>query len=117
MVSEQTESIVVRSAGEDGYYFSFQLPFHSFFVSIFSPTLDATLLAVDQMRSELPSNFFIHRRTSLSDGVNFICRDASGEPVGQSTSFELVADMEIAIEFFLKQFPEASIISPSESTA
>lgn len=109
-MAQKQKPIEIQSAGDDGYYFIFSLPYHKQLVSRFYNTPSEVDYAVKSMRSHVIVESSIRKHTSPTGGVYFVLFDSNGEIVGQSTIFDLVTHMEIAIEYLRKHFPLAPTI-------
>jgi len=106
-VDKKSGPIEIQAAGENGYYFTFALPYHKRFVSRFFTSPSEASLAANLMRSEVLVDSLMHKCISTTGGVYFVLNDSNDEPVGQSTIFDFVTHMEIAIEHLRKNFPFA----------
>ena len=115
-MNSKANLITIRSANEDGFYFTFDLPGHKVFVRKFYDTFDDVSFAVDAMRAGLTNGNSIRKCIAPEGDVYFIFFDNAGTPVGQSVTFDLVSQMEIAIGHLAKSFPMAAVSTPSRQT-
>lgn len=99
--------IVIRSACENGFYFTFKMCGRYTFVSRFFDSAEKTYEEIERMRDGLTSDGSIRKRIAQTGDVYFVYLHRNGVPVGESMPFSSVTKMELAIDYLRKNFPES----------
>ena len=74
-MNSKSNLIMIRSANDDGFYFTYDLPSHKVFVSKFYETFDDVYFAVEAMRAGLANGNAMRKCIAPEGEVYFIIFD------------------------------------------
>jgi len=111
MTENSISSIEIRKAGNEEYYFVFRLPGDRMFVSVFFDSMSEIMAAIEYVQRMSTNDACYHSNTKAEGDNYFVFLAKNNTPIGESTIFEQVSEMNAGLYYMQKRLQRAEVVN------